>query len=131
MQTSRNHAKKQIKPISFDFGRFRWGISPILLKTLRPPPRLPHPEQRASNGAHPHRPRSPPRSTFPLPPPQQRHVFPKGGKRPSRPANAAHPMPHTHLDDDHASPDRKSTRLNSSHVSTSYAVFCLKKKQNT
>src|SRR5699024_11347598 len=28
--------------------------------------------------------------------------------------------------------DRKSTRLNSSHVSISYAVFCLKKKnQNT
>src|SRR5207249_8772368 len=26
------------------------------------------------------------------------------------------------------SPDRKSTRLNSSHVSISYAVFCLKKK---
>src|SRR5207249_5425822 len=26
--------------------------------------------------------------------------------------------------------DRKSTRLNSSHVSTSYAVFCLKKKIN-
>src|SRR5690554_7066619 len=25
-------------------------------------------------------------------------------------------------------PDRKSTRLNSSHVRTSYAVFCLKKK---
>src|SRR6266704_6178364 len=25
--------------------------------------------------------------------------------------------------------DRKSTRLNSSHVSTSYAVFCLKKKR--
>src|SRR5207253_6176055 len=25
-------------------------------------------------------------------------------------------------------PDRKSTRLNSSHVATSYAVFCLKKK---
>src|SRR5438067_8843432 len=25
--------------------------------------------------------------------------------------------------------DRKSTRLNSSHVSTSYAVFCLKKKK--
>src|SRR5699024_12790187 len=25
-------------------------------------------------------------------------------------------------------PDRKSTRLNSSHVSISYAVFCLKKK---
>src|SRR5207249_9566497 len=27
--------------------------------------------------------------------------------------------------------DRKSTRLNSSHVSTSYAVFCLKKKKRT
>src|SRR5699024_12824424 len=26
--------------------------------------------------------------------------------------------------------DRKSTRLNSSHVSISYAVFCLKKKTN-
>src|SRR6266700_7176552 len=30
-----------------------------------------------------------------------------------------------------ASPaDRKSTRLNSSHVKISYAVFCLKKKKN-
>src|SRR5207253_5958419 len=28
------------------------------------------------------------------------------------------------------SPDRKSTRLNSSHVAISYAVFCLKKKKN-
>src|SRR5690348_18211771 len=27
--------------------------------------------------------------------------------------------------------DRKSTRLNSSHPSISYAVFCLKKKNNT
>src|SRR5437868_7252805 len=27
--------------------------------------------------------------------------------------------------------DRKSTRLNSSHVSISYAVFCLKKKKRT
>src|SRR5205814_9209818 len=27
-----------------------------------------------------------------------------------------------------ASPDRKSTRLNSSHLGISYAVFCLKKK---
>src|SRR5690349_23395918 len=27
--------------------------------------------------------------------------------------------------------DRKSTRLNSSHVETSYAVFCLKKKKTT
>src|SRR5699024_12519168 len=32
---------------------------------------------------------------------------------------------HRHRD---VSEDRKSTRLNSSHVSISYAVFCLKKK---
>src|SRR5690625_5902479 len=32
-------------------------------------------------------------------------------------------VPHTGL-------DRKSTRLNSSHVASSYAVFCLKKKRN-
>src|SRR5437660_8591676 len=31
----------------------------------------------------------------------------------------------THLE------DRKSTRLNSSHVAISYAVFCLKKKNNS
>src|SRR5437868_10239789 len=30
-----------------------------------------------------------------------------------------------------AKADRKSTRLNSSHVSISYAVFCLKKKNKT
>src|SRR5947207_11385291 len=29
------------------------------------------------------------------------------------------------------SPDRKSTRLNSSHTVISYAVFCLKKKKKT
>src|SRR3712207_7846921 len=36
---------------------------------------------------------------------------------------------------DHLDPavdqDRKSTRLNSSHANISYAVFCLKKKNNT
>src|SRR2546426_4650669 len=31
---------------------------------------------------------------------------------------------------DHLRPDRKSTRLNSSHLVISYAVFCLKKKKN-
>src|SRR2546430_6341409 len=30
-----------------------------------------------------------------------------------------------------ARPDRKSTRLNSSHSQISYAVFCLKKKKRT
>src|SRR2546426_2919192 len=29
----------------------------------------------------------------------------------------------------HVTPDRKSTRLNSSHLVISYAVFCLKKKK--
>src|SRR5438874_7685207 len=33
------------------------------------------------------------------------------------------PLPHGHA----RGTDRKSTRLNSSHVETSYAVFCLKK----
>src|SRR5690242_20953438 len=32
---------------------------------------------------------------------------------------------------DDGSRDRKSTRLNSSHMSISYAVFCLKKKKKT
>src|SRR5258708_26784245 len=31
----------------------------------------------------------------------------------------------------HPGPDRKSTRLNSSHQIISYAVFCLKKKKHT
>src|SRR3989442_3092284 len=31
---------------------------------------------------------------------------------------------------DHENKDRKSTRLNSSHVRISYAVFCLKKKKD-
>src|SRR5476649_2998773 len=33
------------------------------------------------------------------------------------------------VDGKHARPDRKSTRLNSSHTVISYAVFCLKKKK--
>src|SRR5699024_10160833 len=35
------------------------------------------------------------------------------------------------LKDEKDKKDRKSTRLNSSHVSISYAVFCLKKKKKT
>src|SRR5207249_9735224 len=37
-------------------------------------------------------------------------------------------VPELNQKDAAASLDRKSTRLNSSHVSISYAVFCLKKK---
>src|SRR5256885_11803420 len=36
----------------------------------------------------------------------------------------------TALTDRHDGRDRKSTRLNSSHLVISYAVFCLKKKKN-
>src|SRR3712207_7419308 len=35
------------------------------------------------------------------------------------------------LGDDFPSQDRKSTRLNSSHANISYAVFCLKKNNET
>src|SRR2546426_4330857 len=51
-----------------------------------------------------------------------------------------HPSPHRRrvtlavespVDADHAEVDRKSTRLNSSHLVISYAVFCLKKKKTT
>src|SRR5207253_9094491 len=41
-------------------------------------------------------------------------------------ATAANPEPDAQQYD----PDRKSTRLNSSHVAISYAVFCLKKKKS-
>src|SRR5438067_9730829 len=42
-----------------------------------------------------------------------------------RPARQAAPRPRPRW----PGADRKSTRLNSSHVSISYAVFCLKKKK--
>src|SRR2546429_3442307 len=38
---------------------------------------------------------------------------------------------HELLEGDAGLPDRKSTRLNSSHGYISYAVFCLKKKKQT
>src|SRR3712207_8758537 len=37
----------------------------------------------------------------------------------------------THREPSARGPDRKSTRLNSSHANISYAVFCLKKKKST
>src|SRR5207253_8829570 len=47
-------------------------------------------------------------------------------RRPSpTPAAGLHPWPAASESDQ----DRKSTRLNSSHVAISYAVFCLKKKK--
>src|SRR5438876_11472530 len=41
------------------------------------------------------------------------------------------PLPEIAVDQPDVREDRKSTRLNSSHPSISYAVFCLKKKKNT
>src|SRR5690606_39303610 len=43
------------------------------------------------------------------------------------------PLQYAHLDPLRmlSAEDRKSTRLNSSHVKISYAVFCLKKKKKT
>src|SRR5690349_24234799 len=40
-----------------------------------------------------------------------------------------HEQDHHRPDGPHREADRKSTRLNSSHVEISYAVFCLKKKK--
>src|SRR5690242_9522751 len=45
----------------------------------------------------------------------------------STPIPSPHPRTRRHLDPSERR-DRKSTRLNSSHMSISYAVFCLKKK---
>src|SRR5262245_65227750 len=42
--------------------------------------------------------------------------------------SALHPL--DHFKECETCPDRKSTRLNSSHLGISYAVFCLKKKIN-
>src|SRR5699024_11455074 len=68
----------------------------------------------------------------PLPDARQRDQRPlqPGGLRAGRPERVLHPVPPVR-DVGHALGDRKSTRLNSSHVSISYAVFCLKQKKPT
>src|SRR5256885_13050716 len=45
------------------------------------------------------------------------------------PADRTSARPPTHRPRRTVPPDRKSTRLNSSHLVISYAVFCLKKKK--
>src|SRR5436853_1316879 len=55
------------------------------------------------------------------------HVCPRCcGRKPKR---MTRPLPRA-VSTSAARPDRKSTRLNSSHLGISYAVFCLKKKKN-
>src|SRR5690625_7106957 len=59
------------------------------------------------------------------PPPAREHLVCWGGQRNFMRAHGRAPclgQPDPFL-------DRKSTRLNSSHVAISYAVFCLKKKK--
>src|SRR5256885_10707275 len=45
--------------------------------------------------------------------------------------HVSHIRPYGEHEKQTAQRDRKSTRLNSSHLVISYAVFCLKKKKNT
>src|SRR5690606_41362078 len=56
------------------------------------------------------------------PPPPRERCLPRAPADASPVEKPADPGPRLSF------PDRKSTRLNSSHVKTSYAVFCLKKK---
>src|SRR5689334_24236788 len=70
--------------------------------------------------------RRPPRSTlFPYTTLFRSHD-PRGDRAPL-PGQPRRQDPHLHPRDPRR--DRKSTRLNSSHSSISYAVFCLKKKK--
>src|SRR3712207_8450281 len=62
----------------------------------------------------------------------RRHVLlPLTEKERRRVLDLDHPLPRHLEDPDLVGRDRKSTRLNSSHANISYAVFCLKKKNNT
>src|SRR5471030_3422240 len=63
--------------------------------------------------------RRPPRST----------LFPYTTLFRSRPRRPVRPRRRARLESSRRNRDRKSTRLNSSHLGISYAVFCLKKKK--
>src|SRR5690349_24218629 len=54
----------------------------------------------------------------------------EAARRRSRPGVRAGARPRSRARAPRSARDRKSTRLNSSHVEISYAVFCLKKKKN-
>src|SRR5438874_10657713 len=75
--------------------------------------------------------RRPPRSTlFPYTTLFRSREAARGGQGADQ-RHRPHGHPRGQRDDDGVDPrlDRKSTRLNSSHVEISYAVFCLKKKK--
>src|SRR5690348_18100292 len=69
--------------------------------------------------------RGPPEGGDPHPPQPRGEP---GAARPGRPGRTGRPCAHGAAVLPHLRQDRKSTRLNSSHPSISYAVFCLKKK---
>src|SRR4051812_49927682 len=60
---------------------------------------------------------------------QVARVGPVGRQPPVQQQARDHERGHVHHEDQAEWADRKSTRLNSSHMSISYAVFCLKKKK--
>src|SRR5439155_8084180 len=61
--------------------------------------------------------------------PRRGHACPRRGPRvPAGRARRAAQKLEDLVEDTHDLLDRKSTRLNSSHVAISYAVFCFKKK---
>src|SRR5436305_9978492 len=71
--------------------------------------------------------RRPPRSTlFPYTTLFRSRAWPSLSRSSSASTRVASPWPVTEA---LSAADRKSTRLNSSHVRISYAVFCLKKKK--
>src|SRR5690606_42115613 len=72
-----------------------------------------------------------PAQTPPAPPTATAHPTPNApANPPPTPTSTPSHQPPTPNDQSCRNPrvDRKSTRLNSSHVKISYAVFCLKKK---
>src|SRR3712207_7396592 len=66
----------------------------------------------------------------PRPDDREAHAPRPAAHRPPEARRAVHGGGHRARREAHRQPqDRKSTRLNSSHANTSYAVFCLKKKK--
>src|SRR5207249_8306192 len=87
---------------------------PLSRSTIFPYTTLFRSSDRASRNRHDRRAAVPPRARVG----QRRDAAPGPAARPSGARRVLGLLP----------ADRKSTRLNSSHVSTSYAAFCLKKK---
>src|SRR5690606_39851632 len=101
------------------------------LRTVAPPALATFPTRRSSDlgvpGAVAGRDPDPPdRDALP-----QSRLDGRGGIDPRLPHRRRGAADGLRQDHAFAAEDRKSTRLNSSHVKTSYAVFCLKKKRHS